>query len=501
MKKFFYRSILFLFIFSQVTIIYLYTVPPLTPGLDTAGFTNASDTLSNGRLSYRAGVATGAASSSLVTIDGSGNADNDTNHLFPKDVVCFAGSLLDGCYSQATYTVANIVNTTNFNFTPPLGATALLDSDYVIATQSATHTIAFTLASAVPTAGDIYITIPALDTTGKTNDYFPDTNSSIATNGFDLGGVGTGDISVASSGCDNNWTVASVTAGTASADHLIQINRSTNSCAASSTITVTVGDASNKLINPAPISTGHTQGAADVYTLNVKTRDGSDNTLDQSNIKVAVIEGVLVSATVEETLAVTIAGVASTTSACGATTDVTTTATSVPWGTISSFGAFKEAAQTVTVSTNADAGYSVKAEENDQMGKDGIACTGATAGESVSCIQDTLCGAVSCSETAGYYWTSTAKYGLGFTLSGADAAFLYDSTSEPCTTTGGGTSTNFCARQFADQETPETKQTIMSNAGPVASSQVSLCYRLNVSATQPAGYYFNKVQLTATATF
>ena len=284
MKKFLYRIILFLFIFSQVTITYLYTVPQLTPGLDTAGFTNASDTLSNGRMSYRAGVATGAASSSVVTIDSSGNADNDTNHLFPKDVVCYAGSLLDGCYSQATYTVANIVNTTNFNFTPPLGATALLDNNYVIASQSATHTIAFTLASAVPTAGDIYITIPALDTTGKTNDYFPDTNSSIATNGFDLGGVGTGDISVTSSGCDNNWTVASVTAGTASADHLIQINRSTNSCAASSTITVTVGDASNKLINPAPISTGHTQGAADVYTLNVKTRDGSDNTLDQSNI-------------------------------------------------------------------------------------------------------------------------------------------------------------------------------------------------------------------------
>src|SRR3989339_541566 len=379
MKKFLYRIILFLFIFSQVTIIYLYTVPQLTPGLDTAGFTNASDTLSNGRLSYRAGVTTGAASSSLVTIDGSGNADNDTNHLFPKDVVCFSGSFLDGCHSQALYTVANIVDTTNFNFTPPLDATALSANDYVIASQSATHTIAFTLASAVPTAGDIYITIPALDTTGKTNDYFPDTNSSIATNGFDLGGVGTGDISVASSGCDNNWTVASVTAGTASADHLIQINRSTNSCAASSTITVTVGDASNKLINPAPISTGHTQGAADVYTLNVKTRDGSDNTLDQSNIKVAVIEGVLVSATVEETLAVTIAGVASTTSACGATTDVTTTATSVPWGTISSFGAFKEAAQTVTVSTNADAGYVVKAEENDQMGKDGLVCTGATA--------------------------------------------------------------------------------------------------------------------------
>lgn len=500
MKKFLYRSILFLFILFQVSIIYLYKVPQLTPGLDTAGFTNASDTLSNGRLSYRAGVATGAASSSLVTIDASGNADNDTYHLFPKDVVCFSGSLLDGCHNNTTYTVANIVDGTNFNFTPSLDAVALSANDYVIASQSATHTIAFTLANEVPLDGSIYITIPAVDIDNKTNDHFPDTNSSIATNGFDLGGVGTGDISVASSSCDNNWTVASVTAGTALSDHLIQIDRSTNSCAAGATITVTIGN-SNKLINPAPVSTGHTQGTADVYTLNVKTRDGSDNTLDQSNIKVAIIEGVLVSATVQETLSVTIAGVAASTAVCGATTDVTTTATSVPWGTISNFGAFKEAAQTVTVSTNADAGYVVKAEENDQMGKDGLVCTGAAAGESVSCIQDTTCGTVACSESAGYYWTDTAKYGLGFTLSGTDAAFKYDSTTEPCTTTGGGTATNFCARQFADQETPETKETIMSNAGPVASSQVSLCYRLNVSATQPAGYYFNKVQLTATATF
>ncbi len=500
MKKNLYKAVVFLAIFIQVFIIYLYKIPQLTPSLDTAGFTNASDTLSNGRLSYRAGVATGVNNASLVTIDSSGNADNDTNHLFPKDVVCFSGSLLDGCYNNATNTVANIIDATNFNFTPPLGPVDLSANDYVIASQSATHTIAFTLANEVPLDGSIYITVPAVDITGKTNDYFPDTNTSIATNGFDLGGVGTTNVSVGSSGCTNNWAVTSVTAGDASNDHVILIDRSTDSCVAGSTITVTVGDGTKKMINPAPI-TGHTQGSADVYTLNVKTRDGSNNTLDQSNIKVAVIEGVLISATVQETLSVTIAGVAASTSVCGATTDVTTTATSVPWGTIINFGAFQEAAQTVTVSTNADAGYVVKAEENDQMGKDGLVCTGAAAGESVSCIQDTTCGTVSCSETAGYYWTDTAKYGLGFTLSGTDASFLYDSTSEPCTTTGGGTSTNFCARQFADQETPETKQTIMSNAGPVASSQVSLCYRLNVSATQPAGYYYNKVQLTATATF
>lgn len=486
------KLVILLVIILQANYLYFFKLPTLIPG-ETASFTNASDTLSNSRISYRAGVSAGSASSSTVTIDGSGNADNDTDHLFPKDVVCFAGGNLDGCYTQSTYTVANIIDGTNFNFTPPLGGTALGANDYVIATQSSIHTIAFTLANTVPLNGDILITVPAVDANTITNDYFPDTNSSIATNGFDLGGVGTGDISVSSSGCDNNWTVADVTAGTSSTDHTIRIDRATNSCAASSTITVTVGDASNKLINPAPITSGHTQGAADVYTINVATRDGTDSTIDQSNIKVAVIEGVFVSATVQETLSLTVAGVASSTSACGQTTDVTTTAMSVPWGTISSFGAFQEAAQTVTVSTNADAGYSVKIDENDQMGRDGGVCSGAAAGEADSCIQDTTCNGAACDEDTSADWTSTAAYGLGFSLAnvaGTDASFLYNESSR-----------TFSSRQFADQEASETKQNIMANGGPVASSQTYLCYRLNVSATQPAGYYFNKVRYTATATF
>lgn len=492
MVKKFQKIILFIFVFTQTGYIFFFKIPTLIPG-ETANFTNASVTLSNPRLSYRAGVNTGAANSSTVKIDTSGNADNNTNHLFPKDVVCFAGGNLDGCYSQALYTVANIIDTDDFNFTPALGGTALDSNDYVIATQSAIHTIAFTLANAVPSNGDIYITIPAVDTTGKTNDYFPDTNSSVATNGFDLGGVGTTNIAVASSGCNNNWTVSAVTAGDASNDHTVRIDRATDSCGAGSTITVTVGNSSKKLINPAPISSGHTQGSADVYTINVKTRDGSDQTLDQSNIKIAVIEGVLVSATVQETLSVTVAGVASSTSTCGQTTDITTTATSVPWGTISTFATFREGTQSVTVSTNADGGYTVKAEENDQMGKDGVACTGAGAGESANCIQDTTCGASACSESTSQDWTSTSYYGLGYSLanvSGTDAAFTYNESSR-----------TFSTKQFADQEASETKQTIMSNTSPVSSSQVYLCYRLNVSATQPAGYYYNKVQLTATATF
>jgi hypothetical protein len=486
------KLIIFVLVFLQANYLYFFTIPSLIPG-ETANFTNATDTLSNARLSYRAGVASGGAGASIVTIDSTGNADNDTNHLFPKDVICFAGSTLDGCTSQTEYTVANIIDTTSFNFTPPLGGTALGAADLAISTQSAIHTIAFTLANAVPTSGDIFITIPAVNANTVTNDYFPDTADTIAENGFDLGGVGTGDISVGSTTCNNNWTVTTVTPGDATNDHTILIDRHTDSCAAGSTITVTVGDVSNKLINPAPANDSstpdHTQGVADVYTLNIKTRDGGDNTLDESNVKVAVIEGVLVSATVEETLSLTIAGTAPG-SFCGLTTDVTTTATSVPWGTISNFAAFQEAAQTLTVSTNADSGYSVKVEENDQMGKDGIVCTGATAGEANSCIQDTLCDADGCDEDTTADWTDTAKYGLGYSLSGTDAEFEY-----------GDSAGTFMSRHFADAEVPETKQQVMSNAGPVASSAVNVCYRLNVSATQPAGYYFNKIKYTATAAF
>ncbi|MCS7093156.1 MAG: hypothetical protein NZL96_01850 [Patescibacteria group bacterium] len=485
------KLISFLIIFTILFYHYLFTLPLKWSRIDSATLLNASITLSNSRLSYRAGVDTGAANSSVVTIDSSGNPDNNTNHLFPNDVVCFAGPNLDGCYEQKTYTVANIINSTTFNFSPPLGTNPLGSNDLIIASQSATHTLTFTTVNAIPANGDILITIPAVNIAGKTNDGFPDTNNSIASNGFDLNGLAASNVSISSTGCANNWTIAAVTPGTATTDHTIRIDRTTNSCGPSSTITITIGDNNKKLINPAPILTGHTQGVADIYTINVQTRDGSDNIIDQADIKVAVIEGVLVSATVEETLTLTVAGVNTNTTACGQTTDVTTTATSVPWGLITNFGAFQEAAQTVTVSTNASSGYTVTVEENDQMGRNGITCTGANAGEANQCIQDTTCN-TNCTTTSDE-WTNTSKYGLGFSLaniSGTNASFVFNESGR-----------TFSTKQFPDQEANEPKEIIMSANGPVASAQVYVCYRLNVSATQPAGYYFNVIKYTASAKF
>ena len=232
---------------------------------------------------------------------------------------------------------------------------------------------------------------------------------------------------------------------------------------------------------------------ADIYTINVKTRDGSDNTLDEVDIDIAPIEAVLVSATVDETLAFTVAAVAAAASTCGQTTDVTTTAYSVPWGTLSTADSFSEASQQLTVSTNADGGYSVTIEENDQMGKNGGSCSGASAGESVNCIEDTTCDGAACTESTSADWATASNNGLGFSLanqSGSDAEFLYNESSR-----------TFSSRQVADQEVPETKAAVMSSAAPVSGSSVYVCYRISISGTQPAGYYYNKVKYTATATF
>lgn len=461
----------------------------------SANFTSASATLSNSRMSYKASVATGASGSSTVTIDTS-SADQDTGHLFPNDTICFVNTDQSGCIGDTSYTVANIIDSTTFNTTGAL-TDNLATTDFVVATQSGSLTLAFTTTTEIPSNGDILVTIPALNTTNKTDDGFPDTAASTTVNGFDISTIATTDVAV--TGCtDVNWTVASVTAGTSSADHLILINRATSACAASTAITITI-DTDPGIINPAPI-TGHAQGTADNYSINVTSRDGSDATLDSSDVLVAPVEGVLVSATVDEILSLTVGGVtADSGTYCGITRTAAspdTTAVAIPWGTLSPtyLAATHNTQQTLAVSTNADSGYNIYIEENDQMGKDGVACTG-NGGESVSCIQDTTCDATGCTESTLRDWTADPEsyVGLGYSLeetSGTDAIFEFDDSVA-----------NFNAKQIADIAAGETRQSIMYNAGPVSANAMNVCFRIDISATQPAGYYYNKVKYTAIATF
>jgi hypothetical protein len=450
-----------------------------------ASLTNVSATLSNPRLSFYGAVNGGtSAGVSVINIKTSGNyGDKNTNHLFPNDSVAVG--------PNGNLTVASIVDSDTFTLSSPLLVSAD-DGAAIYSTQSGVLTVSFTLTNQIPANGYVQVLIPDPPTNG--NDGAPDTADSVANNGFDLNGMTTANITT-SGGTGCTWSTETLTEGSGSS-HKYKV-KTTTACTGG-TITIEIGDNNIGLVNPAPVYSGHTQGTADVYRINVATYTGDPDAggslIDSGYGVAAPVEAVLVSATVEESLSFVVDAVNSGTTACGQIIDVTTTATSVPWGTLNVPNTFKEAAHTLTVSTNANNGYTVKIEENDQMGLNGKTCTGANAGESDGCIQDTTCNASGCTETTSQDWTAANAYrGLGYSLaniSGSDAAFTYNESGR-----------TFSAKQIADQEASETKQTIMSNSGPVDSKQIYVCYRIAISGTQPAGYYFNKVKYTATATF
>ena len=455
--------------------------------LNSASLTVASATMSNSRLSFYGAVNIGvSAGKTAVDIKTSGNyGDKDTHHLFPKDTVSVG--------ANSGLTVASVVDDNTFMLSVGLSS-SVSDAATVYVAQSGTLTVTFTTNYAIPAGGDVIVTIPDPATDG--DDGNPDTADSTTNNGFDFNTITTTNITCPTGG---SWSKTSATAGSG-AGHTVVCTTSSE-IAGSTALTVVIGDGVKGLINPAPVYSGHIQGLADVYTVAIQSRDSADNEVDYVEVKVAPVEGVLVSATVDESITFQIQGVPSGTAACGQTIDVTTTAYSIPWGTLSIADIFKEAAQQLTVTTNADGGYSVKIEENDQMGKNGGVCTG-NGGEGINCIQDTTCSASGCDETDGYGWTNAAIYrGLGYSLQnidGTDASFVYNS-NDPCTTSAGAGT--FCAKQIADQASSEPKETIMTNGDPVNSKDIYVCYRIAISGTQPAGYYYNKVKYTATAIF
>ena len=493
------KIVLFIFIFSQFSYLFLAKLPEIKPVGSAGNLTSASATLANSRLSFY-GRVNGAhtAGDTTIALDASDNPDNNTNHLFPNDTVAVG--------PNGNFTVGTIIDTANFALTAGLTA-GVSDQAAVYATQSGALTVTFTINNDVPANGYVLVTIP--DPASGGNDGAPDTGATAAVNGFDLNGMATTDIATTGgTGC--TWSTETLTAGTGSG-HKYKV-LTTTACTADA-ITVTFDGATKDLVNPAP-PTAHSQGTADIYTIVVDTYDGDPDSggqiIDYANVKVAPIEGVLVSATVDESLSFTVAGITTDSGAyCGITRTSATpdsTAYSIPWGTVPSTYAVAthNTEQQLTVSTNALSGYKVYLEENDQMGRNGNTCTGATpsAGEytfsSGICIRDTLCGASACSHTTSADWTDMATYvGWGYSLanvSGTDAKFLFNESAR-----------TFSSKTPADQEASEsrsdTNAEIMTNSGPVSGSSAYVCYRIAIPGTQPAGYYYNKIKYTAVATF
>ncbi|MBP7700928.1 hypothetical protein KA111_02580 [Candidatus Woesebacteria bacterium] len=456
----------------------------------SASLSNVSATLSNSRLSFRGSLTTGnlAGSSQVLINTTTGAAPSTTSaQLITDDVVAIGDT-----NSLALYTITSVDSAGVFNVTPVLLAGDVDNNDDVISTQSATQTVRFTTTNAIPN-GRFRILVPSESNDANAADGIPDAGQ------FDFGN------SAPTVTCPADIANYNFVAGTATASaitvgaqeyHSYECAYSGNG-AIGSPFNGTTNDAVvlNSIINPAPKS-AHSTGAADTYRVIVQHLDSSFVVRDSTSVSIGVVESVRVTASVAPQITFQISGVASGATACGQTTDVTTTAAAVPLGELS-ISSFTDAAQALSVSTNAANGYVVTAVANDQLGRNGGTCVGDNTGG--NCIPDSVGNTSTMTHAVADEWTTASVKGFGFSLdninaSGLTAPFEYD-------TVAGGCSGTYCARQFADNENSQAPQTIFSAATVSDNQNLYVCYRAIISNVQSAGQYENNINYTATATF
>jgi hypothetical protein len=449
--------------------------------LASANLTSVSNTLSNNRLSFRGelngGIAVGGG---VVTLDAS--PTNNLNTSTSSGTLVGGDTVRIGMGGTADVrTVKTINDATRFTLNSGL-TTAASDQDPVISTQSAIHTVRFTPASPGIANGAFRVLLQASATKSYSGDGLPDKD------GFELDGNNLPTVTCSGGGFTWNagWNSASISAtqigGTGTWYHVFQCRYAGTGSGAA--VTMTIGAAAgNKVINPSPsgYTSSHSPGAGDPYDFRVQhtlgITDGyvvNDSTLG----KIYVIESVRVTATVAPTLTFMITGVAGSTSVCGQTTDVATDQNAVPLGSITS-SAFRNAAQILSVSTNAVGGYAVTASESAAL---------TMLDTPANTIPDTTCGGACTASTIGL-WTNTANKGFGYALdnkkgSPVAAGNLYNN--------GGA----YMARPFG-----RTAESIMDNTAVVDLDQAYVCYRAIVSGTQAAGDYENYVTYIATGRF
>ncbi|MBU1130446.1 hypothetical protein KKE45_03965, partial [Patescibacteria group bacterium] len=440
--------------------------------LKSANLSSVKDTLSTSQLSYYGTLGAGnSATDTLVKISTTSNNPSDTTaNLFSGDTVSIGNS---GSTALTPYTVKDIGNTGEFQITTGLNANNIIAGEAIIATRSAIHTVSFTPVSNF-TAGIFQFLIKASSSTDETlNDGIPDQE------GFDLG-MDVGGTTIGSGTRLKTADVACPLSATAGVGTTVVISSSSYhiiSCTLGAGITNVVGvgytmvvgrslATGSQLINPSPAS-GHTPGqadsSADVYSFYVRHLDSDQTVRDTTQGKIAVVESVRVTATVDPTITFIIdnTNVSTGDTRCGntlGTNAADTTATSVAFGSLN-LSAFNDLAQRLSCVTNAANGYAVTAYEGDVLEN---VNTGVT-------IPNTDCDNEDCTASSETEWaTENNVSGFGYSMENINAdtiTFTY------------GTGTTFAARPFG-QGSDNATTLFNNNSTPTTTERIYVCYRL-----------------------
>lgn len=197
------------------------------------------------------------------------------------------------------------------------------------------------------------------------------------------------------------------------------------------------------------------------YQIKVKARYGPDSETAFSQIATA--------STVNQTLSLVISGINSGSTVAGNTTNLTTTATGVPFSTLASGGGAKIAAQNLLVTTNALSGYTVYILQDGDLRK--------TNGTTISPVPYD-------NSTPGSWPTNISRGYFGY----------HTGDSTLCTGTSGrfSSSDTFAAASTSPYE-------VSCNTGPASSDSTDIVYKAEIGASQPAGSYQNKITYIITA--
>lgn len=325
---------------------------------------------------------------------------------------------------------------------------------------------------------------------------------------FTLPNLAAGDITATCTSCASQVMAVTAAEETSNGGHaasdelLVAINETGQDSAdlpLGSIVTLTIGTGATKITNPANGAAGCTAnaaGTADTCSITLTTSEtitgASPITTDSGDIVVGFIEGVTVSATVDETLSFSMAQGAACAGDTGSPVSINAdvTATSVPYSasTVLAANTFYVGCQDLTLSTNGSGGYSVTSEENTSLRDTGISQN----------ISDGTCVGT-CTESTGSAWATSTNNGFGY--------YCENITNTPCSTAGDTTSEyrTFACRGSDAQCDPgtgaETAQVSLTEGAPASASRGRIHYKLSFSGTQQAGTYSNTVRYIATATF
>lgn len=213
--------------------------------------------------------------------------------------------------------------------------------------------------------------------------------------------------------------------------------------------------------------------------------DTGTTEIDSGQVAAATLTStsIAMTATVDPSFSFSVAGVSSGGSVNGATTTITTTANTIPFGSLTALTP-SIGAHDVTVTTNAGGGYTVTASNSATITGNPPLVSGTN---NIDSFSGTNAAPTTWSSPAG----GTANINTGYFGYTTEDATLCTGTADRFTSSGGD---KWAGSTITGEE-------VICNATGVSAQTVRLGWEVEVNAIQPAGGYAGTVILVATPTY